>query len=104
MMIIEFRQAAYNKAFDLLDAVKDYGKKAKMTLCALEDALEECYEASMDSEEDEELEVPTEDKEEDFEMNYRGHGSRSAMRRNMRMRYRDGMHSNMRMRMRNSAR
>ncbi len=98
MMIIEFRQAAYNKAFDLIDLVKDYYKKGKMTLCALEDALEECYEASMESEEDEELEVPAEEKDEDFEMNYRSRGSRSAMRRNMRMRYRDGMHSNMRMR------
>lgn len=96
MMIIEFRQAAYNKAFDLLESVKDYYKKGKMTLCALEDALEECYEASMESEEDDELEVPAEDKDEDIEVNYRGR--RPAMRRNTRMRYRDGMHSNMRMR------
>lgn len=46
MMIIEFREAAYEKAFDLLDETKEHLKAGKMTLCALEDALYDCYETS----------------------------------------------------------
>lgn len=103
MMVIEFRQAAYDKAFDLVDSVKDYCKKMKMTLCALEDALGECYDASMDSDDEEEynedFKIPTEGEgDEEFEMNYRKGGMSRAMRRNMRMRYREGMSSGMRMR------
>ena len=103
MMIIELRQAAYDKAFDLMDSVKDYCKSMKMTLCALEDALEECYDASMDSEEEEEynedFKIPTEgEDDEEFEMNYRKGGLSRAMRRNMRMRHHDNMSSGMRMR------
>lgn len=107
MMVIEFRQAAYDKAFDLVDSVKDYCKSMKMTLCALEDALSECYDASMNSDDEEEYEedfkIPTEDEEDDdLEINYRK-GLNRAMRRNMRMRYHD-MNSGMRMRMRRSSR
>ena len=103
MMIIDLRQAAYDKAFDLMGSVKDYCKSMKMTLCALEDALEECYDASMDSEEEEEynedFKIPTEgEDDEEFEMNYRKGGLNRIMRRNMRMRYRDNMSSGMRMR------
>lgn len=40
------REAAYDKVFDLLDEVKELGKKKRMVLCELEDAMYECYEAS----------------------------------------------------------
>lgn len=46
------REAAYDKAFDLLEEIKDLGKKKRMALCELEDAMYECYEASKDKEED----------------------------------------------------
>ncbi len=46
MVIIEMKEAAYNKAFDLLDEAGELDKKRKMVLCELEDAIYECYEAS----------------------------------------------------------
>lgn len=84
MMIIEMREAAYDKAFELLDEAKEHSKEQKLVLCKLEDALYECYEASKDAhdEEDDEYYSPEEDKEE-YDMNYR---RRYGMRRNMRMR------------------
>lgn len=99
MMVIEFREAAYDKAFRLLDEVKERNKENKMVLCALEDAMYDCYEASRDSEEEyedrEDFEIPPiEDGDDELEINYRN-GSRSAMRRNMRMRYHDSDETNM---------
>lgn len=98
-MVIEFREAAYDKAFRLLDEVKEHGKATKMAICALEDAMYDCYEASRDSEEEyedrEDFEIPpVEDGDDELEINYRN-GSRSAMRRNMRMRYHDNDETNM---------
>lgn len=52
MVIIELKEAAYDSAFELLDKAKHYSKKTKMTLCALEDAIYECYEASKDDDEE----------------------------------------------------
>lgn len=86
-MIVEFKEAAYEKAFELLDDAKSYSKKTKMVLCALEDALYDCYEASKhaDDEEyhEEDFEHPYDgDNDEESEVNYR-RGSR-LMRRGMR--------------------
>ena len=53
MIIYEFKESAYNKAFDLLDQIKEHGKKVKMAVCALEDALYDCYESEEDMMEDE---------------------------------------------------
>jgi len=53
MIIYEFKESAYNKAFDLLDEIKEHGKKVKMAVCALEDALYDCYESEEDIMEDE---------------------------------------------------
>lgn len=50
MMVIELREAAQEKAFELLDEVKDLGRQKKMVLCELEDTLYDCFE---DSKEDE---------------------------------------------------
>lgn len=50
MVVIEMRDAAYDTAFELLDEAKHNAKKTKLTLCELEDAMYECYEASKDDE------------------------------------------------------
>lgn len=94
MMVIEMREAAYEKAFELMDEVKQYGKKQKMVLCALEDALYECYEASKDEDEDWDSSNDEYEDRMDFDfpsdrddMNYKySHGMRNyrGMRRNER--------------------
>lgn len=75
-MVIEMREAAYNKVFDLLDEVKDLGKKKKLVLCELEDAIYECYESSKEeyeSMDDEQYE------DDDTDMNFRRYrGMRSS--------------------------
>ena len=50
MIIYEFKESAYNKAFELLDELKEHQKETKMTICALEDALYDCYESEEDME------------------------------------------------------
>ena len=72
MMIIEMRKAAQDKAFELLDEIKDLGHQKKMVLCELEDALYECFESS---------EEEYEDYERDPEMEFR---RRRSYRRGMR--------------------
>lgn len=79
MVMIELREAAYDKAFDLLDEIKDLGKKKRMALCELEDAMYECYEASKDKEEDYSSE--SESKETVSDMDYRR--SRSMRKQSM---------------------
>lgn len=106
MVIIEMREAAYDKAFSLLEEIKDLGKKKKMVLCELEDTLYECYEASKDketSEYDDDYEG-SEENEESSDIDFRRRGGyRSGMRMHdiedgMQMRgYRSGR-SGMRMR------
>ena len=73
MVILEMRDAAYDVAFELLDEAKHSAKKTKLTLCELEDAMYECYEASKE-------ETP-EYYDEEPEMEFRG---RSGMRSNYR--------------------
>lgn len=58
MVVIEMRDEAYAVAFDLLEEAKHSAKKTKLTLCELEDAMYDCFEASKDEEEyDEEPEM-----------------------------------------------
>lgn len=61
MVMIEMREAAKDKAFDLIDETKDIDKEMKklhkerkMVLCELEDALYDCFEESEDEESKEE--------------------------------------------------
>lgn len=88
------RDAAYDTAFELLEEAKHSAKKTKLTLCELEDAMYDCYEASKEEHDDYE--------DEDPEMEFRGRrsyreyeddrmrededGMRSGMRRSSRMR------------------
>lgn len=51
MVIYEFRDAAYDTAFELLEEAKRNAKVNKLTLCKLEDAMYDCYEASKDEHE-----------------------------------------------------
>lgn len=44
MMVIETREAAQEKAFDLIDEAKDLDRQKKMILCELEDTLYDCFE------------------------------------------------------------
>jgi hypothetical protein len=101
MMVIEMREAAQDKAFDLLDEIKDLGYKKKMVLCELEDTLHECFETE-EEHEDTYYEMPYED-EEKMDMDYRSRGYRRSGRRSMRRMHDEdsiGMHA-MRRRMRN---
>lgn len=93
MMIIEMREAAYEKAFGLLDEMKELGKQKKAIMCELEDALYECYESSKQDDEYEDGEYEDEDR--DAEINFR---SSRGMRRNMRMRHADEHEDEMNMR------
>lgn len=80
MMVIELRQAAKEKAFDILEEIKHLGHEKKMALCELEETLYECFESS--EEDDEEYE------KEDMDMEYRKRMPYRYGRRNMR----DDMH------------
>lgn len=72
MVVIEMRDAAYDTAFELLDEAKDSAKKTKLTLCELEDAMYDCYEASKENEEGEyEEEYPMELRNSYARRNYR---------------------------------
>lgn len=63
MMIIEMRQAAKDKAFDILDEIKDLGRKKKIALCELEETLYECFESSEEDDEEHESEYESGDSE-----------------------------------------
>ena len=48
------REAAQDKAFELLDEMKDLGRQKKMIMCELEDTLYDCFEGSEEDEKEEE--------------------------------------------------
>lgn len=56
MMVIEMREAAQEKAFDLVEELHELGHEKKMVLCELEDTLYDCFENSKDDKEDEKSE------------------------------------------------
>lgn len=101
MVMIEMRDAVYDTAFDLLDEAKLNAKKTKLTLCELENAMYDCYEASKGEQEGEDKEDMSfrgvtgyredyrhdeEDGErEDMPMRRMGHRRRSAMRMRRRL-------------------
>lgn len=99
---IEMRKAAQDKAFDLLEEVKELGHKKKMVLCELEDTLYECFESTDNDDENEydrEDEYTPFEEEQDMDVDYRKRGGyRYGSRRNMRIGMRSGMRSAMHMR------
>lgn len=86
-MVIELREAAKDKAFGLIDEIKDLGHQKKMALCELEDVLYECFESYEDDDEHE--------YEEDPEMEFRGRRAYKSMARRG---YRHDDYEGMRMR------
>ena len=46
MMVIEMREAAQDKAFELIDELHELGHQKKMVMCELEDTLYDCFEGS----------------------------------------------------------
>lgn len=60
MVVIETRDAAYDNAFELLDEAMHSAKKTNLTLCELEDAMYDCYEASKENKESDEYDEDTE--------------------------------------------
>ena len=103
MVMIEMREAAQEKALDLVDELHELGHQKKMILCELEDTLYDCFEASKDEEEGEGTDEGTDlgfkgsyrhamrnfnDDEKDMDMRraYR-HVGRMRMRRNRMGRY-----------------
>lgn len=89
MIIIETKEAAYDRVFGLMDEIKEMDRKKKMVMCELEDAIYDCYESSKDG--DEEYEEDPE------EMNYRS-GYRSNLRNMYRYRHDDVEDDSMEMR------
>lgn len=59
MVVIEMREAAQEKALDLVEELHELGHQKKMILCELEDTLYDCFETPKDEEEHEETEEGT---------------------------------------------
>ena len=103
MVVIEMREAAQEKALDLVDELHELGHQKKMILCELEDALYDCFESSEHDEKEEGTEEGTdlgfknkysrlhamrnfEDDDKDMEMRH-SYRRRMGMRRNRMGRY-----------------
>lgn len=83
MMVIEMREAAQDKAFELLDEIKDLGHKKKLAICELEDTLYDCFESSKE-EDDREYEMDDhDDMEDDKDIEFRRRRSYRFNRRRM---------------------
>lgn len=104
MVVIEMREAAQEKALDLVDELHELGHQKKMILCELEDTLYDCFEGSEEDEKEEGTEEGTDlgfkgsrhygmrnfeddDKDMDMRRAYRRTSSRMRMRRNRMGRY-----------------
>lgn len=73
MVMIEMREAAQDKAFELIDEMKDLGRQKKMIMCELEDTLYDCFEGSKDEEESHEDETTDEGTDLGFKKGYNRH-------------------------------
>ena len=73
MMVIEMREAAQDKAFELLDELHDLGHQKKMVLCELEDTLYDCFEDSKEEESEEKSDEGT-------DLGFKGYNRHYAMR------------------------
>ena len=104
MVVIEMREAAQEKALDLVDELHELGHQKKMVLCELEDTLYDCFENPEDTEKEEPSDEGTDlgfknkymnryqmrnfnDDDKDMEMSHRYRRSRMRMRRNRMGRY-----------------
>lgn len=105
MVVVEMREAAQEKALDLVDELHDLGHQKKMVLCELEDTLYDCFEGSEEDEKEDSTDEGTDlgfknkyarryaqrnfedDEDKDMEMSHRYRRSRMRMRRNRMGRY-----------------
>lgn len=69
MMVIEMREAAQEKALDLVEELHELEHQKKMILCELEDALYDCF----DNDDDKEDEKSEEGKDLGFKNKYMRH-------------------------------
>lgn len=53
MMAIEFKDVARERAFELVDEIKELDRESKMVVCELEDALYDYFEDSKDEDKEE---------------------------------------------------
>lgn len=54
MVMIEMREAAQDKALDLVEELHELGHQKKLILCELEDTLYDCFEKDDDKEDESE--------------------------------------------------
>lgn len=103
MVVIEMREAAQERAFELVDELHELGHQKKMILCELEDTLYDCFETPKDDEDKEDTDEGTdlgfkgarhysmrnftEDDDKDTQMRHMYRRRRMGMRRNRMGRY-----------------
>lgn len=73
MMVIEMREAAQEKALDLVEELHELGHEKKMVLCELEDTLYDCFEPSKDEEDEQKSDEGT-------DLGFKGYNRHYAMR------------------------
>lgn len=67
------REAAQEKAFDLIDEMKDLSRQKKMVMCELEDTLYDCFDDSKEDEEESHEEPTDEGTDLGFKKGYNRH-------------------------------
>ena len=75
MVMIEMREAARERVFDLIEEAKELGHEKKMVLCELEDTLYDCFEG-------EDKEESKEDSDEGTDLGFKGGYNRHYAMRN----------------------
>lgn len=86
MMVIEMREAAQERALDLVDEMKDLNHQKKMALCELEDTLYDCFEETEEDEDKKEKEPS----EEGTDLGFKSKYNRRYGMRNFDNEYEDG--------------
>lgn len=97
MVVIEMREAAQERALDLVDELHELGHEKKMILCELEDTLYDCFESPKDDKKEEGTEEGTDlgfkrrysmrNFNDDDEMKHTYRMNRMRMRRNRMNKY-----------------
>ena len=75
MVIMELREAAQDRAFELVDEIKDLDRQKKMVVCELEDTLYDCFEDPKDDEKESEK-----TSDEGTDLGFKGYNRHYAMR------------------------
>ena len=70
MVVVEFKDAARERAFELVDEIKELNREKRMVVCELEDTLYDCFE---DLKEEDKEEGSEEGKDLGFKSKYNRH-------------------------------